>query len=474
MENILEKAYSANDFRTYGHQLIDILADYLQDIQSAENPLTIRWEDPGSQLKFWQNDFNSPLLNIPGSLVKNILDRSIHLHSRRAMGHQVSPPMPVGILFSMLNSFLNNGSAVYEMGMTSNVLEKIVTENLAQKLGYEKDASGFITSGGSLGNLTALLAARARATSVWNAGYSSDEKLAVMVSGEAHYSIDRAVRIMGLGAGGIIKIPANEKFQMDTGLLNKYLEIALAEGKKVFCIVGSACSTSTGSYDNLEDIAAFATKHKIWFHVDGAHGAAVTYSPKFKHLIGGIEKADSVIIDFHKMMLCPALSTAVIFKRRADSYKTFLQQARYLFAEQDTEEWYHSGKRTVECTKHMNILAIYSVMRMYGDDIFMQNVETLFDLAIEFAVLIKSNEKFELAYEPQSNIVCFRYLDGENTDSTNQQILKYLLEDGRFYIVSTVINRKFYLRVSIMNPLTTSEDLMDLIHIIPAKSLSHE
>jgi L-2,4-diaminobutyrate decarboxylase len=469
MENVLKKAYSASDFRTYGHELINMLADYLQNTQSAENPLTILWEDPCSQLKFWQDDFNSPLPGTPDSLVKNILDRSIHLHSRRAMGHQVSPPVPVGILFSMLSSFLNNGSAVYEMGMTSNVLEKIVTETLAQKLGYEKEASGFITSGGSLGNLTALLAARACATDVWNAGCSSDERLAVMVSGEAHYSIDRAVRIMGLGAERIIKIPVNEKFQMDTGMLNKYLEIAKAHGKKVFCIVGSACSTSTGSYDNLEDIAAFAEEHKIWFHVDGAHGAAVIYSPKFKHLIGGIEKADSVIIDFHKMMLCPALSTAVIFKKRTDSYKTFFQQAQYLFAEQETEEWYHSGKRTIECTKHMNILAIYSIMRMYGDEIFTQNIETLFGLAIEFAGLIKSNEKFELAYEPQSNIVCFRYLDGENTDSTNQQILKHLLEDGRFYIVSTVINGKFYLRVSIMNPLTTSEDLIELIHIIQEK-----
>jgi L-2,4-diaminobutyrate decarboxylase len=469
MENVLKKTYSANDFRIYGHQLIDMLAGYLQNTQSAEDPITIRWEDPGNQLKFWQNDFNSPLPGTPGSLVKNILDRSIHLHSRRAMGHQVSPPVPVGILFSMLSSFLNNGSAVYEMGMTSNVLEKIVTEDLAQKLGYQKDASGFITSGGSLGNLTALLAARACLTDVWNAGCSSDEKLAIMVSREAHYSIDRAARIMGLGAGGIIKIPVNEKFQMDTSLLNKYLEMAIAKGRKVFCIVGSACSTSTGSYDSLEDIAAFAEKHKIWFHVDGAHGAAVIYSLKFKHLIRDIEKADSVIIDFHKMMLSPALSTAVIFRRRADSYKTFLQQAQYLFAEQGTEEWYHSGKRTIECTKHMNVLAIYAIMRMYGDEIFMQNVETLFGLAIEFAELINSNEKFELAHEPQSNIVCFRYLDGENTDNTNQQILKYLLEDGRFYIVSTVMNGKFYLRVSIMNPLTTSEDLIELIHIIQAK-----
>ncbi|MEP6948436.1 MAG: aminotransferase class I/II-fold pyridoxal phosphate-dependent enzyme [Ginsengibacter sp.] len=468
MGDVLKKAYSANDFRTNGHQLIDMLANYLQDIQSSEDPLTIRWEDHGRQLQFWQNDFDSPLITTPHHLVKNILDRSIHLHSSRAMGHQVSPPVPIGILFSMLSSFLNNGSAVYEMGMTSNVLEKIVTENLAQKLGYDKNASGLITSGGSLGNLTALLAARAFSTDVWSAGCGSDEKLAVMVSEEAHYSIDRAVRIMGLGTEGIIKIPANEKFQMDTSLLEKYLEIATAEGKKVFCIVGSACSTSTGSYDNLESIAAFAKKHNIWFHVDGAHGAAVVYSPKFKHLIEGIEKADSVIIDFHKMMLCPALSTAIIFKRRADAYKTFLQQAKYLFADQDTEEWYHSGKRTIECTKHMNVLAIYSIMRMYGDDIFMQNVETLFGLAIEFAELIKSNERFELAYEPQSNIVCFRYPDGENPDNTNQQILKYLLEDGRFYIVSTVINGEFYLRVSIMNPLTTSEDLVDLIDIIQA------
>ena len=251
--------------------------------------------------------------------------------------------------------------------------------------------------------------------------------------------------------------------------MNKQLDMATALGKKVFCIIGSACSTSTGSYDNLEDIAAFAEQHKIWFHVDGAHGAAVVYSQRFKKLVAGIEKADSVIVDFHKMMLCPALSTAVIFKRQADSYKTFLQHAQYLFAEQHAGEWYHSGKRTIECTKHMNVLAIYAIMRMYGEDIFRQNVETLFGLAVEFATLIKAGNRFELAYEPQSNIVCFRYLAGENTDSINQQISKHLLNDGRFYIVSTAINGKFYLRVSIMNPLTTVADFTELIRVISEK-----
>ena len=471
MESKISNAFSPEDFRANGHQLIDILADHLSKSQSNDPAPTISLETPDDQLKFWQDDLNSPSLDDPRELFKNILSRSINLYSRRCMGHQVPPPAPAAVLGLLLSSFLNNGSAVYEMGMTGNALEKIVTETLAQKFGLGAGASGFVTSGGTLGNLTVLLTARAAVTDVWDHGLGSHNNLAIMVSEESHYSVDRAARVMGLGTEGIIKVPVNAKYQLRTDLLDEYLEKAETLGKRVFCIIGCACSTSTGAYDDLQAIGAFAIKNKIWFHVDGAHGAAAIYSPQYKHLLDGIELADSVIIDFHKMMLTPSLSTAVIYKRASDSYKTFAQKAQYLWADQEKEEWHNSGKRTFECTKPMNILSIYTLMRMYGDELFKQNIETLFSLAQEFAALIKINKNFELACEPQSNIVCFRYASRGSTEEANKKILQHLLADGRYYIVSTTLNETQYLRTAIMNPLTRISELAELLDLIDSLDL---
>jgi len=471
MESQISKAFSPEDFRANGHKLIDMLADQLSKSQSTNPDHTILRETPDDQLKFWQDDLNSSLLDDPGELFKDMLSRSINLYSRRCMGHQVPPPAPAAVLGSLLSGFLNNGSAVYEMGMTGNALEKIVTESLAQKFGLGADASGFVTSGGTLGNLTVLLAARAAVTDVWDHGLAGHNNLAIMVSEESHYSVDRAARIMGLGSEGIIKVPVNNKYQLRTDLLDEYLEKAERSGKKVFCIIGCACSTSTGAYDDLRAIGAFAKKHNIWLHVDGAHGAAAIYSLQYKTLLDGIELADSVIIDFHKMMLTPSLSTAVIYKRGSDSYKTFAQKAQYLWADQEKEEWHNSGKRTFECTKPMSILSIYTLMRMYGDELFEENIETLFSLAREFAALIKSNKNFELACEPQSNIVCFKYVSKKLAEDVNKKILQHLIADGRYYIVSTTINENSYLRTAIMNPLTRISELAGLLDLIDGLDL---
>ncbi len=471
MESKISKAFSPEDFRINGHQLIDMLADHLNKTQSSDATSTISRETPEDQLKFWQGDLNSSLLDDLGELFKNVLSRSINLYSRRCMGHQVPPPAPAAVLGSLLSSFLNNGSAVYEMGMTGNALEKIITENLAQKFGLGAGASGFVTSGGTLGNLTVLLSARAAVTDVWDHGLTGHNNLAIMVSEESHYSVDRAARIMGLGTEGIIKVPVNAKYQLRTDLLDEYLTKAERSGKKVFCVIGCACSTSTGAYDDLQATGAFAKKNKRWFHVDGAHGAAAIYSPQYKHLLDGIELADSVIIDFHKMMLTPSLSTAVIYKQASDSYKTFAQKAQYLWADQEKEEWHNSGKRTFECTKPMTILSIYTLMRMYGDELFKENIETLFSLAKEFGALIKLNKNFELACEPQGNIVCFRYVSKGSDDDINKKILQHLIADGRYYIVSTTLNEKPYLRTAIMNPLTRISELAELLDLIDSLDL---
>ncbi len=469
----LTDAYSPETFRQQAHALVDLMADHLARAE-AGSASVLPYVEPDEQLAYWQADFQQPLNPDPLPLFADMIGRSIHLHHPQFMGHQVAVPLPLAALTGVLTGMLNQGQAVYEMGMTANALERIVTQWLAGRLALGSNAGGLLTSGGTLANLTALLTARAVAAGadVWEAGTTN--RLAIMVSEEAHYCVDRAARIMGLGTDGIIKIPANDRFQMRTDLLETSLERAKAAGLTVFAVVGSACSTSTGSYDDLTAIADFCEKHSIWFHADGAHGGVAALSDRYRPLVRGIERADSVVIDFHKMMMIPALVTAVLYKRDADSYRTFQQKAEYLWADSSTKDWFNSGKRAFECTKLMMSAKVYTVLRTYGEGIFTENVDMLYGLARRFAEQVRSRSGFELAIEPESNIVCFRYVgnetDTDKLDVLNTQIRRKLLEDGQFYIVQTTLRGHVWLRVSLMNPLTTDVHLTALLDVIGSVS----
>jgi L-2,4-diaminobutyrate decarboxylase len=364
--------------------------------------------------------------------------------------------------------------ALYEMGQVSTALERVVTDWLAGKIGFSGDASGFLTSGGTLATLTALLAARAAKApgDVWQNGTSA--RLAVLVSEEAHYCVDRAARIMGLGDEGIIKVPVNAQFQMRTDRLAAACAEARAKGLIPFAVVGSACSTATGSYDDLEAIAAFCAAENLWFHADGAHGGAVVVSEQYKPLVRGIERADSVVIDFHKMLLMPALVTAVVFRQGEDGYGTFRQKAQYLWANQQSQEWFNLGKRTFECTKVMMSVKVYVALRTYGGGLFTANVERLYGLARKLAELVGKRKEFELATAPEANIVCFRYVgegsSPEKDNEVNARIRQELLTEGRFYLVQTTLLGKVYLRVSLMNPLTTEGHLLEMLEAVTSQA----
>lgn len=466
MNTLLTEAYSAEVFRRQGHALIDLLADHLAAAQAGSGPV-LDYQSPEDQLAYWQADFAQPTSDDPVPLLADVLKRSIHLHHPQCMGHQVSPPLPLAALTGLLTGMLNQGMAVYEMGMTANALERLVTQWLASQLALGTEAGGLLTSGGTLANLTALLTARAvRAPAdVWADGTTS--RLAIMVSEEAHYCVDRAARIMGLGTEGIIKIPTNDRFQMRTDLLETYYEQARSRGLVVFAVVGSCCSTSTGSYDDLTAIADFCEKHTLWFHADGAHGAVAALSDTYRHLVRGIDRADSVVVDFHKMMLTPALVTALLYRRDADSYRTFQQKAQYLWADADAKDWFNSGKRAFECTKLMMSANVYTLLRTYGPPLFTANVDTLYGLAENLVSQLRGRPEFELAIEPEANIVCFRYIgtetDALRLDALNATLRTQLVADGAFYLVQTTIRGRVYLRVSLMNPLTTPEHLTRLL-----------
>lgn len=470
-KNLLKIAYSPEDFRKRGHQLIDQLAAHLEQTVNEKSKKVIQWNLPENEHTFW-TDF---LKNGDESLFfPEVLKHTIHIHHPKYMGHQASPTAPITALSSMVSALLNNGMAVYEMGMAPTMIEKTITDFLCEKIGFDTDANGFLTSGGTLANLTALLAARKAKASydVWNGG--NKKPLGIMVSEEAHYCVDRAAKIMGLGEQGVIKIPSTVDFKMDTSLLEPLYEKAIEEQIEIFAIVGSAPSTATGIYDELEALADFSKKHNLWFHVDGAHGGAAIFSPKYTYTVKGIDLADSVVIDGHKMMMMPMITTALLFKNGKNSYTTFSQKADYLLEQSTEQDWYNSGKRTFECTKTMMCINWYVLLKTYGEEIFDEFVTTLYDLGHQFGEMIKSDPHFELAVNPMSNIVCFRYmengLDASILNKINEKIRQELLEEGEFYIVQTKLREKHYLRVTLMNPFTTKAHLKQLLDKIKEKA----
>lgn len=468
MQNkLLETAYSPEDFRKRGHQLIDELSKHINQVVDEDLNKVIDWKEPDESLSFWKDFLEN---GASESLFEEVLKRSTHLHHPKYIGHQVAPAAPITVLTSMISAILNNGTAVYEMGMVTNPMERIIAKLLCEKIGYDSKSNGFLTSGGTLANLTAMLSARKAIVSkdVWKEGHT--KSLGIMVSEEAHYCIERAAKIMGLGEQGLIKIPVKSDFSMDVSLLETYYQKALQNGIEIFAIVGSAPSTATGILDDLDAIGSFAHKHNLWYHVDAAHGGAALFSAKYKHTLKGISKSDSVVIDGHKMMMMPGITTALVYKDGRTSDATFSQKADYLLEDSKDADWYNSGKRTFECTKNMMALHWFVLLKTYGEALFDESITLLYDLGKRFGEIINKEACFELAVAPMTNIVCFRYTDTSlDTDSLNQvnlQIRQKLLEDGEFYIVQTKLRGKQFLRVTVMNPFTTEKHLLELLEKI--------
>jgi len=473
----LEEAFDAASFRTQGHALIDQIAEYFTRVRSTgtDSMPVLPWVDPESMRRAWPASFEKPGEQELSSLVARVLAESNHLHHPRYMGHQVAVSLPLASLTDLVSSVLNNAMAIYETGPVSTSIERNLAAWLARQVGFGTGADGIFTSGGSVGNLTALLAARSAMAGydLWEEGSHAGPPLALLASEQTHYCVKRAVQIMGWGAKGVSPVAVDGRFRMKAAALADAKKRAEDAGRRVIAVVASAASTATGAFDPLDEVADFCEANKLWFHVDGAHGASAVLSDKYRHLTRGIERADSVVWDAHKMMLMPSLLTAVLFRDGKRSYEAFAQQASYLFdgAARPEDEWFNSGTRTLECSKSMMATKLFVGLSVYGKELFADYVTRMFDLGARFAERLETAPDFELPAPPDGNIVCFRYMPpglAVDKDALQLKIRRQILGDGSFYIVQTRLPSGLHLRVTFMNPFTSAADLDALIDRVRA------
>lgn len=461
----------ADAIREDGPRLMARLADYLETVERLpvsgppDHPeLAARFDDPLPRS-------GAPADAIWDDVFERVVPGAIHLAHPMYVGHQVAPPLPHAVLAEAVAGLLNQSLAVREMSPTGTPVERQVIRWMIELAGYPAGADGSLVSGGSVANLTGLLAAReAVFPGTWDRGVGGMRgEAAVFAASSSHYSVERALGVMGIGGDALVRVPDRHS-RMDVEALAGAIAAARRASRTPMAIVATAASTATGTFDDLEAIADVAEAEGVWLHVDGAHGASFLASPRLRVRLRGIERADSLAWDPHKMMLMPISASAILVRdhRRLDA--AFDQSAPYLFHPRPGESRSGDiGQRTLQCSKRFDALKLWVALRHYGLDRFAALQEHVVDLAASLHRKLEDAVDFEPAHAPESNILCFRWLpsdgpaDPEDLDGLQQTLRERYNESGRGWITTTVLDGRRVLRVTLMNPRTEDHHLDALL-----------
>jgi L-2,4-diaminobutyrate decarboxylase len=303
----------------------------------------------------------------------------------------------------------------------------------------------------------------------------------LVVQADAHYSVTRSAGILGLGTNQIILAGLDGRRRMDPDQLDATLATLRLRGVPIIAVSAAACATPIGAFDPLADVAEVCRRHDVWLHVDAAHGGALAFSARHRHLLAGIEQADSVVCDAHKMMFMPALCAMLFYRERKHRTAAFHQDAPYLFDPTAPElSEYDSGVVNLECTKRAAAFGVWGVWSLFGPQLFADFVDVTIDLAQRFHAMLVAADDFEPLHEPQCNIVAFRYVPRdfrnaplEELDAFQLRLRRAVIESGEYYLVQSRLDGRPVLRTTMMNPLTSEDDLRDLLACLRrfAKSL---
>jgi len=488
----IEAAYNPELLAAASKTLSELLTSHARSLNDPETPV-LNWKHPAENLQsaldiLQQSESKaSAAFDFPQQtekfreLAQTFLDRGHNLQNPRYIGHQVPGSIPLAGLFDAIAAVTNQVMAVYEMGPWATAVELSLVEMIGTEIGFTPgEFSGLVTHGGSLANLTGLLAARNQACpEIGKRGPQAHSAAppALLVSADAHYSVTRSANVLGIGTDHILKIPLDDRRRIQPLALEELILKCRTEKRPIIAVVACACATPIGAFDPLEEIADLCEKYQVWMHVDAAHGGPTCFSTQHKHLTQGLHRADSVVFDAHKMMFIPALSAFLFFKNKAHRFTAFQQQAPYLFDPSAPEiAEYDMGLRTVECTKRANSYALWGTWSLFGKQLFADLVDVTFETARQFYHMLEKTPDFESVHEPQCNIVVFRYqpdwmkaLPLEQQNLIHLRVRRQIIESGEFYIVHSVLDNQAAFRITVMNPLTTEAHLQQLLHSIRLK-----
>ncbi len=403
----------------------------------------------------------------------------------RYTAHLHCPPAISSLAAEVVLGALNQSMDSFDQGPIACVLEERVVGWMCAMLGYGEHADGVFTSGGTQSNLQGLLLARdryARQRLGWDIrslGLPSEAgRWRVLCTADTHFTVAAAMSVLGLGARALIAIPATDHGRLDCRALTRLLDDCENAGEPVIAIVANAGTTDFGVIDPLARVAAIARERGIWLHVDACAGGCLLLSERHRGLLAGIEGADSVAIDFHKLLF-QAISCGALFVRDAAALAPLGAHADYLNpVEDDPDDALHLVGKSMQTTRRFDALKVWVTLRALGRETVARLIDRTMLAAAAARAAAEAEPALRVLGTGSTNTVVIRWettgLPSEVLDGINIEIRRTLADAGRALIGRTRVGGAAALKLTFVNPVCTREIARELITEIAARGADLE
>jgi len=447
--------------------VFDIVREHYRQRMNRELPVR-KWRTPAELAEILKVSIDDAgvdteeLLSVIDTYISECV-RTQHPHFLQPLWGGLSEAGLAGEIATVLS---NTSIYTWEIAPAATLVEMEMLATLGRFAGWNQ-VDGTFTSGGSNSNMLALLLARDRYFPNSKIEGVDGAKMAVFVSADAHYSLLMSAHVLGIGSQGVIKIETDERGQMKSEALRVAITDVRNSGRTPFCVVATTGTTVRGAFDSIDELADVCHGEDLWLHVDAALGAPCLFSPKYKHLMAGIERADSLTWDPHKLMGVPLTCSILLTPHLGNLGDTcsYIKSAHYLFQEYGEE--YDLGRKSLQCGRRVDALKLWIEWKSCGTSGWKDRIEKYVDLAIELENYVVEHPDLELVCERIFTNVCLRYKgsisDEDEINLFNEKIRQQMVRDGKFMVSVAKVGQKTILRPVICNPAIDTESLNGFI-----------
>jgi len=483
---------SKDHFKTSIDQIVSLLLENTTEKSHQNTSLDIKVINSIESRLTPQNFdlFPQVAISIP-DVLKEVqqffLKNYIHVTDKKTMAHLHCPPALPMVITELIIATTNQSMDSWDQCGTAGTIEEYILNFIGELIGYPNGHSGTFTTGATQANLMGLLIGRnvfalKHGVDLQKSGITPTiAKFRIYCSEDAHFTIDQSAAILGLGADSIIKIPSSQgRIQCD--ILRQKIKETRERGDIPFCISATAGTTDFGAIDDLTELSKIAKEESLWFHLDAAYGGGLLFiNDKVKrNLIAGIENADSISLDFHKMLYVP-IPCGVFMLKDKKNFETIRTSAVYLNPENDEVMGFQNlVYKSLLTTRRFDALKAYVALRVIGKGNYSKMIDHCTGLAKTVAAHIEKDSDLQLALQPTISTVVFRFCPASHAEQhdvkfwndINYTIRNKMIEKGGGVIAQTTYAHKTQLKFTLLNPMINLEDVVGVIGTI--KKFGHE
>jgi aromatic-L-amino-acid decarboxylase len=440
------------EFRRAGHQVVDWIADYLAGV--GEYPVLPNAQ-PGEvadALPAHAPESGEPMERILEDFRTIVVPGMTHWNHPRFFAYFAISGSGPGILGEMLSAALNVNGMLWRTSPAATELEQVTLGWLREWIGLPPEFFGIIYDTASVSTMHAIAAARERAApEVRRQGVSGS--LVLYTSEQSHSSVEKGAIALGIGQDRVRQVPVNQRFEMRADVLARLVEEDIAAGRKPFCVVATAGTTSTTSVDPIPEIADIAGRHGLWLHVDASYAGSAAIAPEYRDTLRGAERADSLVMNPHKWMFTPVDISAFYTRHPEVLRQAFSLVAEYLKTPDRAVNLMDYG---VQLGRRFRALKLWFVMRYFGRERIAAMIREHCEFARRFAARLEEDGRFEILAPVRFSVVCFRM---KGSEERNRALLEAINASGLAFLSHTVLNGTYTLRLAVGNVRTTWQDI---------------